>query len=110
LETLKTFNLSELKQVINHLHPFKAPGSDLITARMMQELPPEGLHTFLFIVNAIIRLEYWPATLKHTKIIVIPKPGKHPTDVASYRPISLLPVLSKILEKLILKRILTCTH
>jgi hypothetical protein len=36
---------------------------------------------------------------------MIQKPGLNPTDVASYRPISLLPILSKILEKLLLKRI-----
>jgi hypothetical protein len=33
---------------------------------------------------------------------MILKPGKDPTDVTSYRPISLLPVTSKILEKLLL--------
>ena len=36
---------------------------------------------------------------------MLPKPGKNPIDVTSYRPISLLPTISKILEKLILKRI-----
>jgi len=36
---------------------------------------------------------------------MIPKPGKNPTDVSSYRPISLLPIISKVLEKLILERI-----
>ena len=36
---------------------------------------------------------------------MLPKPGKNPVDVTSYRPISLLPTISKILEKLILKRI-----
>jgi hypothetical protein len=81
------------------------PGSDLITAYMKQEIPSEGLQTLLYIFNAITRLEYWPVPLKHAKIIMIPKPGKNPTDVASYRPISLLPEISKILEKLLLKRI-----
>jgi hypothetical protein len=33
------------------------------------------------------------------------KPAKPPTDVASYRPISLLPMISKILEKLLLHRL-----
>jgi hypothetical protein len=37
-------------------------------------------------------------------------PGKNQTDVASYRPISLQPILSKILEKLLLKRIYRDTN
>jgi hypothetical protein len=36
---------------------------------------------------------------------MIPKPGKNKMDVKSYRPISLIPILSKVLEKLILKRL-----
>lgn len=36
---------------------------------------------------------------------MIPKPGKPPEAVASYRPISLLPILSKLFEKLLLKRL-----
>jgi hypothetical protein len=43
--------------------------------------------------------------LNHAKIIMIPKHGKNSTDVASYRPISLLPIISKILEKLLLMRL-----
>jgi hypothetical protein len=109
-ENLQAFTLIELKQVIKQLSPLKAPGSNLITAHMIQEMPPEGLQTLLYILNAITRLEYWPVPLKYAKIIMIPKPGKNPTDVASYRPISLLPVISKILEKLLLKRIYNDKH
>lgn len=36
---------------------------------------------------------------------MIGKPGKEPTNVMSYRPISLLPSISKLLEKLVLHRI-----
>jgi hypothetical protein len=59
----------------------------------------------MYILNAIIRLEYWPKSLKQAQIIMLPKPGKNPVDATSYRPISLLPTISKVLEKLILKRI-----
>jgi hypothetical protein len=104
-ENLKAFTLSEIKQVIKQLNPLKAPGSDLITAHTIQEMPPEGLQTLLYIFNDITRLGYWPVPLKHAKIIMISKPGKNPTDVTSYKPISLLSVISKILEKLLLKRI-----
>ncbi|GFR33671.1 probable RNA-directed DNA polymerase from transposon BS [Trichonephila clavata] len=42
---------------------------------------------------------------KTAVIVPILKPGKDPTDPQSYRPISLLPVLSKIAEKIILARL-----
>jgi hypothetical protein len=39
------------------------------------------------------------------EVIMIPKPGKNLSEVESYRPISLLPIMSKLFEKLILKRL-----
>jgi hypothetical protein len=42
---------------------------------------------------------------KQAKIIAILKPGKDSTDASHYRPISLLSVVYKILERLILQRI-----
>jgi len=87
------------------LNSRRASGIELITAHMLKELPYEGFLNLMYILNAILRMDYWPTSLKRTQIIMIPKPGKHPTDVSSYRPISLLPIISKVLEKLILKRI-----
>lgn len=42
---------------------------------------------------------------KKHQIIIIRKPDKDPQHVTSYRPISLLSHLSKVLEKLLVKRI-----
>ena len=69
---------------------------------MIQELPTEGTQTLLHLYNAIFRLEYWPKTLQQARVIMILKPGKNPNDVQLHRPISLLPVIAKILEKLLL--------
>jgi hypothetical protein len=77
-KNLPAFTLSELKQVIKQLNPHKAPGFDLIAAYMLQKMLPEGLQTLLYIFSAMTKLEYWPVPLKHTKIIMIPKPGKIP--------------------------------
>jgi hypothetical protein len=77
---------------------------------MLKEMPCEGYQTLLYIFNAIRRLQSWPAPFKQAKITMVPNPGKNPTDVASYTPISLLPILSKILEKLLLKRIYSDTN
>ena len=50
--------------------------------------------------------QYFPNLWKLAQIIImLPKPGKDPHQTASYRPISLLPVFSKILEKIICDRL-----
>ena len=77
-EKISAFNITELKQVIKRLHPRKAPGPDLITARMVQELPSYGLRTLLHILNATVRLEYWPTLFKQAKVIMILKPVNRP--------------------------------
>ena len=63
------------------------------------------LMTIIF--NAILRIQYFPKPWKLAQIKMLPKPGKDPHQTASYRPISLLPVFSKILEKIIYCRIKT---
>ena len=71
---------------------------------MIQELP-KGLVNLMYIFNTILRLEYWLKSLK-TAQIMIQKPGKKPTEVSPYRPISLQLTISKVLEKLILKKLM----
>jgi hypothetical protein len=48
---------------------------------------------------------YFPAQWKVAQIILIPKPGKIPHEPTPYLPISLLPIISKVLEKLVFKRL-----
>jgi hypothetical protein len=49
---------------------------------------------------------YFPAQCKVAQIILILKPGKPPNDLTSCRPISLLPIVSKVFEKHLLERLL----
>jgi predicted metallopeptidase len=46
-----------------------------------------------------------PQVWKIAEVIMVPKPNKQLNEVTSYRPISLLPVVSKLFEKLLLKRL-----
>jgi hypothetical protein len=110
LTKTRPLTASDLNQVIKKLSPTKAPGPDQITAQMIQELPPGGQKPLLQFYNAMLRLEYWSMEFKTARVIMIPKPGKKPTDVTSYRSISLLPIISKIHEKLLLPRLLSDTH
>jgi hypothetical protein len=92
---MKKIRLNEVKNVIKHkIHPKKAPGYDLITGKVLQELSQKGLKAITQIYNAILRIEYFPCQWKVGQIIMIAKPGKNSDDIASYIPISLLPILS----------------
>jgi hypothetical protein len=51
-------------------------------------------------------LRYFPAQWNVAQIILLLKPGKHPHDLTSYSPISLLPIVSKVFQKILLNRIL----
>lgn len=92
----------EIKTSIN---PKKAPGFDLITGEILKQLPRKAIVKLANLINASFRLKYVPRIWKVAEIMMIPKPGKPSYEVSSYRPISLLPVVSKLHEKLFLKRL-----
>lgn len=99
---------SEVKAIIlSELNSKKAPGYDLITGKVLKEMSRKGFIMLTLIFNAILRLEYFPTQWKVANIIVIHKPGKPNHQTSSYRPISLLPIVSKVFEKALLKRLKT---
>lgn len=55
--------------------------------------------------NSVLRLTHFPTQWKLAKIIMVLKPNKQENYVTSYRPISLLPVISKVFERLLQKRL-----
>jgi len=73
--------------------------------KVLKELPKKAITLLTILYNSILRLSYYPLLRKFAQIIMIPKPGKPVNKVTSYRPISLLPIPSKVFEKLLLKRL-----
>lgn len=96
---------SEVKRVVLGLNPRKAPGYDLITGKILQELPRKGIIMLTMIINAVLRTGFYPGQWKMAKVIMILKPGKPEHELSSYRPISLLTIMSKVFEKLFLQRL-----
>ncbi|KMQ84275.1 pol protein [Lasius niger] len=103
---IKKFTKKEVNLAIRRLNQLKAPGYDLITAKIIRELSEEGITFLTQLYNAILRRGFVPLQWKVAQIIIILKPGKCAEDVKSYRPISLLSIPSKILEVLFLKRLM----
>lgn len=104
--SIEKITLETVLRKMREINPNKAPGHDLITGKILKELPIRAKCVIRDIFNAIIKLNYFPETWKLAKIIMIPKPGKDRTQVKSYRPISLLPILSKLFERILLEKML----
>ena len=103
---IKNFTVREVERTIfKEINPNKAPGYDKIGGKLLMELTEKGIRYITYLFNAILRTNHFPEQWKKAQIIMIPKPGKDPNLVQSYRPISLLPILSKIFEKLFIKRL-----
>ena len=99
------FSLKEIESSIASIKLKKSPGKDRITPNMLKKLPTPAVKLLLFIFNSILRVGYFPSVWKESEIVMIPKPGKDPTQVKSYRPISLLSILSKLFETTLLRKL-----
>ena len=56
--------------------------------------------------DACLKVGCIPSEAKKARVAILPKsPEKQRSDPASYRPISLLPVLGKMLKRLMIRRL-----
>jgi hypothetical protein len=103
----KDFTKEEIVANLEKFSPKKAPGEDGLTsdilARTFQVFPL----FFTQIYNTCLKEGCFPQKWKHSVIIPIVKPGKEEcNDVSKYRPISLINIGGKLLERLMIDRIL----
>lgn len=82
-----------------------APGPSTISYRHLQHLHPEQLNKLLDFFNYIWETCTFPDTWRIAYIIPILKPNKTPTEISSYRPISLTDCIGKVLERIINDRL-----
>ena len=96
--------LNDLKQIIKDMKN-KAPGESGIKKIMLINLPEVALIKYKDIINATLSIGYFPIILKNGIIILIPKPGKDGKNPINYRPITLLELPGKILERVLNNRL-----
>jgi len=80
-------------------------GYDNIAPEFLQHLGPLAIKWLASFLTRIISERSMPRVWRCSKVIAILKPGKDARVASSYRPISLLSVCYKVLERVILKRI-----
>ena len=100
---------SEVKKEIKSLKSSKSPGPDKISNLVLKNMPYKMICHITKIFNCALKLEYFPKCWRHAHIVTIPKNKKNPCLPENRRPISLLDTHGKLLEKIILRRMLPYT-
>lgn len=88
-----------ISQKINKLKTNKATGSDDMLTKIIKLCMPYIVEPLAHIFNSSINNSIYPSKWKHASIIPIPK--KDNPEIKDLRPISLLPIFSKLLEQII---------
>uniref|UniRef100_A0A1B6MJK2 Reverse transcriptase domain-containing protein n=1 Tax=Graphocephala atropunctata TaxID=36148 RepID=A0A1B6MJK2_9HEMI len=95
----------EVSRVMDSLKPKTSSGYDGISAKLLKTCKEELIDPIVDIVNKSFLSGNFPSALKMAKVYPLFKQGS-PTQASNYRPISLVPTFSKIIEKLTLTRLI----
>ena len=102
--TFKNIDEIIVKKTINNLPTKNSCGYDDISSKLLKVIAPVIIKPLTLLINQVLNTGIFPDKLKIAKVIPIYKKGD-PQLFENYRPISLLPTISKVLEKIIHKQL-----
>jgi len=94
-------SVTEVLAYLRQLDVNKATGPDGIPSRLLKETAEQIAPSLTKLFNKSLQLGVVPSDWKLANLVPIFKTGKREL-VENYRPISLLPVISKVLERCVL--------
>ena len=98
---------SKVKKLLSGLNPSKATGSDHIPALFLKKTAAviyKAVTKIFRLSGVSLQLGVFPSNWKIADVVALHK-KKSRSDPANYRPISLLPILSKLLETVVADRL-----
>jgi hypothetical protein len=102
--TFRNVNEDTVSQIIDKISPKASFGFDGLSSKLIKTVKNALIKPITLIINQMLNTGIFPDKLKIAKIMPIHKKDDE-TLFTNYRPISLLPAISKIFEKVIFKQI-----
>lgn len=96
----------EIIDVVRHGYHRGAPGIDNVPLLVIHHLLHLLMPFLLVLFNSCLRMSKLPSSWKVAKVIPVPKTFHHCQKLGNLRPISLIVTMSKILEKIVQKRLM----
>ena len=107
LSSFEEYSAEEIQKIIES-SPTKSCSLDPVPTSILKEFLPELLPFITMMCNRSLQEDIQPPSQKHAVITpIIKKAGSDPLDVRSYRPVSNLSYMSKLVERMVSRR-LTC--
>ena len=98
-------NIEEITRIISKLKPKRSSGLDKIPTIVLKYLPENILGTLVKLFNRSLEEGVFPQIYKTAKVVPIYKKKGSRKHIDQYRPVSLINCMSKIIEKIVYKRV-----
>ena len=104
LEEFAPASVQEIAKLLSNIDVRKAAGSDQVPAAILKHCSPVLAPSLTILINASLASGVVPASLKIADVRPLFKSGDKAV-AKNYRPISLLPIVSKVLERVVHTRL-----
>ena len=94
----------EVKNILLKVDENKAVGPDNISPRLLRQCADELAGPLATLFNHCLQTSTWPESWKTSNVFPVHKKGGK-SEVKNYRPVSLLSVISKVVETIVTSRI-----
>ncbi len=97
---------AEVSKLILSCHSVTCPLDEAFPSHLLQAISPAFVPTLTHIVNTSLHIGVFPSAFKQARITpLLKKPTLNPTLLGNYRLVSLLPFISKTLERVVFNQV-----
>ena len=104
--SLTSVHPDEVDKIVSNLSNSSSFGLDMVDTYIIKLIKPDILPALTHILNLSIATKVFPSSWKKSKVIPLYK-KEDLLDPKNYRPVAIIPILSKVLERVIFNQMVS---